>query len=58
MEMASRVIGDGQLGFIIAESDVNYNGRLDRAKKLADVAVDAGADTVKFQLFNKENRGT
>lgn len=37
--------------FIIAEAGVNHNGSLDLAKKLVDVAVDAGADAVKFQTF-------
>ncbi len=37
--------------FIIAEAGVNHNGSLELAKKLIDVAVDAGADAVKFQTF-------
>jgi len=40
--------------FIIAEAGVNHNGRLDLAKKLIDVAVEAGADVVKFQTFKTE----
>jgi N-acetylneuraminate synthase len=35
--------------FIIAEIGINHNGDLAIAKKLIDVAVDAGADAVKFQ---------
>ena len=35
--------------FIIAEIGINHNGSLDVAKKLIDVAVDAGCDAVKFQ---------
>ncbi len=34
---------------IIAEIGVNANGDLDMARKLVDAAVEAGADTVKFQ---------
>lgn len=41
--------------FIIAEAGVNHNGSIDLAKKLIDVAVDAGADAVKFQTFKAEN---
>ncbi len=41
--------------FIIAEAGVNHNGSVDLAKKLIDVAVDAGADAVKFQTFKAEN---
>lgn len=40
--------------FIIAEAGVNHNGSLDLAKKLIDVASDAGADAVKFQTFAAE----
>ncbi len=41
--------------FIIAEAGVNHNGSIDLAKQLIDVAVDAGADAVKFQTFKAEN---
>jgi N-acetylneuraminate synthase len=41
--------------FIIAEAGVNHNGSLDMAKALIDVAVDSGADAVKFQTFRAEN---
>lgn len=40
--------------FIIAEAGVNHNGSLDLAKKLVDVAVDSGANAVKFQTFKAE----
>jgi len=35
--------------FIIAEIGINHNGDMQIAKDLIDVAVDAGADAVKFQ---------
>jgi sialic acid synthase SpsE len=35
--------------FIIAEIGINHNGDVDLAKRLIDVAVDAGCDAVKFQ---------
>ncbi len=41
--------------FIIAEAGVNHNGSVDLATQLVDVAVDAGADAVKFQTFKAEN---
>src|SRR3990170_6614014 len=37
--------------YIIAEAGVNHNGSLDMATKLIDIAVDSGADAVKFQTF-------
>jgi len=37
---------------IIAEAGVNHNGDISLAKKLIDIAADAGADLVKFQTFN------
>jgi len=44
--------------FIIAEAGVNHNGSIDLAKKLIDVASDAGADAVKFQTFKAKNLAT
>lgn len=41
--------------YIIAEAGVNHNGSIDIAKKLIDVAVEAGANAVKFQTFNAKN---
>jgi|TARA_B110000211_G_scaffold191252_1_gene218052 N,N'-diacetyllegionaminate synthase len=41
--------------FIIAEAGVNHNGSIDLAKKLIDVAVNSGADAVKFQTFTAKN---
>ena len=40
--------------FIIAEAGVNHNGNMELAKKLIDVAVEAGADAVKFQTWKTE----
>lgn len=37
--------------FVIAEAGVNHNGNLDTARALVDVAVEAGANAVKFQTF-------
>lgn len=40
--------------FVIAEIGVNHNGDLDLARRLIDVAADAGADAAKFQTFRAD----
>jgi N,N'-diacetyllegionaminate synthase len=40
---------------VIAEAGVNHNGDLSVAKKLIEVAAEAGADYVKFQTFKSSN---
>lgn len=40
--------------FIIAEAGVNHNGDFNLAKKLVDMAVECGADAIKFQTFKAE----
>ena len=45
-------IGPGERTFIVAEAGVNHNGCIDTALRMVDVAADAGADAVKFQIFH------
>ena len=52
IEIVGRKIGAGHPCFIIAEAGVNHNGDINLAKKLIEVAADAGADAVKFQLYS------
>jgi len=40
---------------IIAEAGVNHNGSIKNAKKLIDISKQAGADFIKFQIFNSED---
>jgi N-acetylneuraminate synthase len=40
--------------YIIAEAGVNHNGSIEMAKDLIDVAVQCGADAIKFQTFRAE----
>lgn len=51
LHLGQREIGDTAPCFIIAEAGSNHNGRLEQAKRLIDLAADAGADAVKFQVF-------
>lgn len=55
VKITNRNIGDGEPCFVIAEAGVNHNGDIRLAKKLIDVAKDAGADAVKFQTYKSED---
>ncbi|MFZ2491217.1 MAG: N-acetylneuraminate synthase family protein [Thermoanaerobaculia bacterium] len=44
-------IGSGNPTYVIAEAGGNHNGSLETAKKLIEVAAEAEADAVKFQVF-------
>ena len=50
IHIGARPVGAGHPSFIIAEAGINHNGRIEIAKKLIDLAVEAGADAVKFQM--------
>ena len=54
IKVVDRFIGSGEPVFIIAEAGVNHNGDVTLAKRLIDVAVEAGADAVKFQTFHAD----
>jgi len=55
IKIKDSIISDDSRTFIIAEAGVNHNGDISVAKKLIDIAVDAGADAVKFQTFKAEH---
>lgn len=54
-EIGDRPIGGDEPTFVIAEAGSNHNGDLSAAKELIDVAVEAGADAVKFQTFRADD---
>jgi len=54
IKIGKKTISDHGSVFIIAEAGVNHNGDLKLAKKLIDMAKEAGADAVKFQTFLPE----
>jgi len=54
IKIKNKIISDKSPCFIIAEAGVNHNGNVKLAKKLIDVAKDAGADAVKFQTYKTE----
>ena len=55
LKIGDRLVGEDQPCFILAEAGVNHNGHLGMALKLVDVAVEAGADAVKFQKRELKN---
>ena len=55
LEINGRPIGKGHPTYIIAEIGSNHNGKLEIAKQIIDLMVEAGADAVKFQSFTVEN---
>ncbi|TKX82269.1 N-acetylneuraminate synthase [Halorubrum sp. SD626R] len=50
--MEQSTIGPDEPCYILAEAGVNHNGDIELAKELVNVAVEAGANAVKFQTFN------
>jgi N,N'-diacetyllegionaminate synthase len=54
IEVGNRIISSSSPTFVIAEAGVNHGGDMSIAIELIDVAVDAGADAVKFQTFRAE----
>ncbi|SDY34513.1 N-acetylneuraminate synthase [Allochromatium warmingii] len=49
-QLGERLISDQSPAFIIAEVGNNHNGDIQLAKRLVDLAIEAGADCVKFQM--------
>jgi N,N'-diacetyllegionaminate synthase len=52
VEIAGRAIGGGAPCYVIAEAGANHNRDIAVARELIDVAADAGADAVKFQVYS------
>ena len=54
VDIAGVQIGGGAPAYVIAEIGLNHNGDVELAKRLIDVAADAGAQAVKFQKRTPE----
>jgi N-acetylneuraminate synthase len=54
LNIGSNLLGENQPVYVIGEIGLNHNGSVDIAKQLIDVAVEAGAQAVKFQKRTPE----
>lgn len=54
VKIGDKYVGDGHSVYIVAEIGINHNGDLDIAKRLIQIAKDAGCDAVKFQKRTPE----
>lgn len=54
VRIGSRVVGDDQPVFFIAEMSGNHNGSLPRALEIVDAAAEAGAHAIKLQTFRPD----
>jgi len=55
MKIAGREIGGNRPCFIVAEAGLAHGGDPKKAFELIDLAVEAGADAVKFQVYKAED---
>lgn len=51
IKIGDNVVGRGHPVYVIAEAGVNHNGDVSMARELIDVACQAGAHAIKFQMF-------
>ena len=54
IRIGERWVGRGHPTYVIAEIGSNFDGDLDQAKYLADLAKECGADAAKFQSFRAD----
>ena len=54
LNIGGTTVGGSAAPYVIAEVGSNFDKNLDKARKLIDVAKEAGANAVKFQLFRAD----
>lgn len=55
LQINGQNIGTEHLPYIIAELSANHGGKIDRAKKIIQMAKDCGADAIKLQAYTPDN---
>lgn len=56
VRIGDRLVGDGHSVYVIAEAGLNHGGDPDVATAMIAAASHAGADAIKFQTFNTDER--
>jgi len=56
INIEGRILGRENPAYIIAEAGLNHGGDLELAKKMIIAAAVSGADAIKFQAFNTDQR--
>ena len=54
VKLGKKSVGPDTAPYIVAEAGSNFDQDLDKARKLIDIAAEAGANAVKFQLFSAD----
>ena len=54
IRLGAREISSACPPFIVAELSGNHNGSLERARRIIDAAIDAGADAIKLQTYTAD----
>jgi sialic acid synthase SpsE len=54
LTIGGTLVGGAAAPYVIAEAGSNFNQDLDTARRLIDLAAEAGANAVKFQLFRAD----
>lgn len=55
VQIGGRAVGSDHPVFVIAEVSANHGGDLGRARRLLEIAADAGADAVKLQTYRADS---